>query len=153
MNTLNIQSECEYDDDGNRTRKNRHRTKKTYKIYHIWIDWMIFHKHNKHTFLFYHFQSHSYIYICIPSICFFLLLFDLYMCDVCFLDSIEYKTWNILNQYSPHKYYMHSHIKIIFLEQQQKQHSQFHWIEHEKRILYSCIKDVMSPPPLPYYEA
>lgn len=33
MNTLNIQSECEYDDDGNR--KKRLRTKKTHKIYHI----------------------------------------------------------------------------------------------------------------------
>lgn len=144
MNTLNIQSECEYDDDGNRTKN-----KNTHKIYHIWIDWMIFHKHNKHTFLFYHFQSHTYIY----QEYVFLFLFNLYMCDVCFLDSIEYKNWNILNQYSPHKYYMHSHIKIIFLEQQQKQHSQFHWIEHEKRILYSCIKDIMSPPPLPYYKA
>ena len=86
---------------------------------------MIFHKHNKHTYFYFIISNHTHIYLCIQSI-WFLLLFDLYMGDVCFLDSIENKTWNILNQYSSHKYYMHSHIKIIFLEQQQKQHSQFH---------------------------
>lgn len=38
MNTLNIQSECEYDDDGNRTEKKDREQKikkNTHKIYHI----------------------------------------------------------------------------------------------------------------------